>query len=890
MMTAQRVRETFLQYFAGRGHRVVRSSPLLPKDDPTILFTNAGMNQFKNAFLGLEKRGYSRAVSVQKCMRVSGKHNDLETVGRTAKHHTFFEMLGNFSFGDYFKREAIAYGWELVTAVFGLPQDRLYATVYLDDDEAYRIWAKEIGVPEPRIFRFGKKDNFWAMGDTGPCGPCSEIHFDLGEDIEAGDPFRLIEQGSDRFVELWNLVFMEFDQGPDGVLRPLPSPSIDTGMGLERMTAVVQGRRSNYDTDLFQPLIESTCAMARREYPAGDEGDVAARIIADHIRAVTFLIGDGISPANDGRGYVLRRLIRRAFRQGNLIGIDRPFLFELVGRVADVMKDAYPELLTSVEYISKVCLAEEERFAYTLSSGLRFFDQVVRETRDGGSNVLPGDKVFKLYDTFGFPLDLSQELAKEKALTIDEPGFARELEDQKQKARASWKGEAKRKEKQVYAEFFKDHKVRSCVHEATEMADVRILGLIKDGRRVELLKAGEAGEIILGETPFYAEAGGQVGDTGSLKGAAFSALVESVSYATPEVIVHGVRVLAGEVREGDRIDAAPDLVRRQAISSNHTATHLLHAALRQVLGDHVKQAGSLVSPGRLRFDFTHFAALSREEVRRVEEIVNAQVRADIPLETRVTSLDEGIREGAMAIFEEKYGDSVRVVGIGDFSKELCGGVHVRATGQIGLFKIVSETSVAAGMRRIEAVTGEGASQYVREVEDILAGMEKELGVGRKDLPARIEKLQARVQDLEKEAKALHKKVLAGTIDGKMSPVEPAVGTSSHLVVKDIKVQIRKLDGLSMAELRDTADSMKQKLGSGIVVLGAITDGKAFIVASVTKDLTARIQAGALIKELAPVIGGGGGGRPDFAQSGGPGTGELAKALELVPSLVERLAV
>jgi len=889
MMTAQRVRETFLQYFAGRGHRVVRSSPLLPKDDPTILFTNAGMNQFKNVFLGLEKRGYVRAVSVQKCMRVSGKHNDLETVGRTAKHHTFFEMLGNFSFGDYFKREAIAYGWELVTAVFGLPEDRLYATVYLDDDDAYRIWAKEIGVPAPRIFRFGKKDNFWAMGDTGPCGPCSEIHYDLGEDIEAGDPYTLIEKGSDRFVELWNLVFMEFDQGPGGVLRRLPSPSIDTGMGLERMAAVVQGRRSNYDTDLFQPLIESTCAMARREYPAGDEGDVAARIIADHIRAVTFLIGDGISPANDGRGYVLRRLIRRAFRQGNFIGLDRPFLFELVGRVADVMKDAYPELLTSVEYISKVCLAEEERFAFTLSSGLRFFDQVVRETRDQGSDVLPGDKVFKLYDTFGFPLDLSQELAKEKALTVDETGFSRELEDQKQKARASWKGEAKRKEKQVYEEF-KDLKVRSCVHETTEKTDIRVLGLIKDGRRAEALKAGETGEIILEETPFYAEAGGQVGDTGSLKGAAFSALVESVSFATPDVIVHGVKVLAGEVRPGDRVDAAPDLVRRQAISNNHTATHLLHAALRQVLGDHVKQAGSLVSPGRLRFDFTHFAALAREEVRRVEEIVNAQVRADLPLETRVTSLDEGIREGAMAIFEEKYGESVRVVGIGDFSKELCGGVHVRATGQIGLFKIVSETSVAAGMRRIEAVTGEGAAQYVREIEDILAGMEKGLGVARKDLPARIEKLQARVDDLEKEAKAIHKKALADTIEGKLSAIDPTVKTTRNLVIRDIKVEVGEFDGLTMAELRDTADLMKQKLGSGVVVLGAITDGKAFIVASVTKDLTARIQAGALIKALAPVIGGGGGGRPDFAQSGGPGAAELAAALELVPGLVERLAV
>ncbi len=837
-MTAQGVRETFLRFFADRGHKTVRSSPLLPKDDPTILFTNAGMNQFKNVFLGLEKRGYNRAATVQKCMRVSGKHNDLETVGRTAKHHTFFEMLGNFSFGDYFKREAIAFAWELVTGVFRLPQDRLYATVYLDDDEAFRIWAGEVGVPEARIFRYGKKDNFWAMGDTGPCGPCSEIHYDLGEDIEAGEPSALIEKGSDRFVELWNLVFMEFDQGPDGVLRPLPSPSIDTGMGLERMTAVVQGKRSNYDTDLFMPLIESACELARREYPAGDEGDVSVRIIADHVRAATFLIGDGVSPANDGRGYVLRRLIRRAFRQGNLIGIDRPFLFELVGRVADIMKDAYPELLTSAEYIARVCRAEEERFAFTLASGLRTFDQVARETQVRGGTVIPGAKVFKLYDTFGFPLDLSQELAREKALSVDEAGFARELEEQKQRARLSWKGEAKRKEKQIYDEF-KDLKVRTRVHEASELTDVLVLGLLKDGRRTAVLAAGESGEIILEETPFYAEAGGQVGDMGTLRGPKFSALVGNASYATPDVVVHAVNVLAGEVREGDRVDAVPDLVRRQAVSNNHTATHLLHAALRQVLGDHVKQAGSLVSPSRLRFDFTHFAALAPEEVRRIEEIVNAKVRADISLETRLTSLEEGIREGATAIFEEKYGESVRVVGIGDFSKELCGGVHVHATGQIGMFKIVAETSVAAGMRRIEAVTGEGAVRYVEELEDLIAGLEKGLSVSRKDLPARIDKLLAHNEGLEKENKNLRKERLGG------AKAEATVIKS----IKGISVEVRRYDGLGMSELREKADDLKSKLGSGLVVLGAVTADKAFIVASV----------------------------------------ELGKALEKVPSIVERLA-
>jgi alanyl-tRNA synthetase len=881
-MTAQRVRETFLNFFAERGHRIVRSSPLLPKDDPTILFTNAGMNPFKNVFLGLETRGYVRAATVQKCMRVSGKHNDLETVGRTAKHHTFFEMLGNFSFGDYFKREAIAYAWELVTKVFGLSADRLYATVYLDDDEAFRTWAEEVGLPRDRIFRYGKKDNFWAMGDTGPCGPCSEIHYDLGAAIEAGEPSALIEKGSDRFVELWNLVFMEFDRGPDGVLRPLPKPSIDTGMGLERMTAVVQGRRSNYDTDLFMPLIEAACELGRREYPAGDEGDVAVRIIADHVRAATFLIGDGVSPANDGRGYVLRRLIRRAFRQGNLIGIDRPFLFELVGRVADIMKDAYPELLASAEYIAKVCQAEEERFAVTLASGLRFFDQVVRETRQKGGGVLPGDKVFKLYDTFGFPLDLSQELARERSLAVDEAGFAKELEDQKRRARLSWKGEAKRKEKQIYEEL-RDVKVRSCVHEAAELGDVRVAGLFKAGRRADVLAAGEAGEVVLEETPFYAEAGGQVGDTGSLKGPRGSALVANVFFATPELIVHGVKVLAGEIRAGDRLDAVPDLVRRRAVSANHTATHLLHAALRQVLGDHVKQAGSLVSPARLRFDFTHYAPLTKEEVRRVEEIVNGQVRAATPLQTRVTSLDEGLREGAMAIFEEKYGETVRIVGIGDFSKELCGGVHVRSTGEIGMFKIVAETSVAAGMRRIEAVTGEGALRHVAELEDVVAGLEKSLSVSRRDLPHRIEKLQARADELDRELKDARRKLLAGSVEAKSGASGPPT------VVRGLEVQVRRLDGLTMAELRDAADAIKQKLGSGVVVLGSVAGDKAFLVASVTKDLAGRVAANALIKELAPIIGGGGGGRPDFAQSGGAGTGALDEALGLVPSLVERLA-
>ncbi len=877
-MKSSEIRETFLQFFASRGHKVVRSSPLLPKDDPTLLFTNAGMNQFKNVFLGLEKRSYTRAASVQKCMRVSGKHNDLETVGRTTKHHTFFEMLGNFSFGDYFKKEAITYAWELVTEVFGLPPERLYATVYLEDDQAYGIWADGIGIPPSRIFRFGKEDNFWAMGDTGPCGPCSELHYDQGEDLEAGAPEALIGSGSERFLELWNLVFMEFDRDDRGALRPLPAPSIDTGMGLERMAAVLQGKRSNFETDLFAPIIDGVAELGQREYPAGDAGDVSVRIIADHIRAVAFLIGDGVTPANAGRGYVLRRLIRRAHRQGNLLGIDRPFLHGLVGRVAEIMKDAYPELLASTEYISKVCLSEEERFASTLASGLRYFDEVVEGTRSEGRTVLAGDKIFRLYDTFGFPLDLSRELAREKGLDVDEEGFTRELEGQKQKARLAWKGDQIQKEKMVDDEI-RRLKSASRARETGALEDVRVLALVRDGRKVEALGPGAAGDVVLNETPFYAEAGGQVGDTGTITGAGFSAAVENTYFLTPDVVAHRVKVFSGTVRAGDSADAAVDLARREAVSNNHTATHLLHAALRQVLGDHVKQAGSLVSAARLRFDFTHFSHMTREEIRKAEFLVNEKIREDIAVETRVTSLEEGIREGAMAIFEEKYGEKVQVIGIGDFSKELCGGLHVRSTGQIGLFKILSETSVASGMRRIEAVTGEEALRHFRDIEDLVSEIETILGASRKEILRRAEKLKTDIEALDRENRSLRKKLAAGDV---------GEADDRSLRVRDVSLLIRRVEGLPIAELRDMADALKQKLRSGVVVLASVEAGKVLLVAGVTKDLTGRIKAGDLIRLAAPIVGGGGGGRADFAQAGGPRTEDLGRLLDETPALVEKL--
>jgi len=868
-MTAHDIRTAFLKFFESKGHRIVPSSSLIPKDDPTLLFTNAGMNQFKNIFLGLEKRSYTRAATVQKCLRVSGKHNDLEQVGRTPKHHTFFEMLGNFSFGDYFKREAIHYAWELVTEVFKLPLDRLYITIYQDDEEAFNLWSSEIGVPVSRIFRFGKKDNFWAMGDTGPCGPCSEIHYDLGEDIEPGEPYELIEKGSDRLVELWNLVFMEFYQDEKGEMHRLPRPSIDTGMGLERMAAVLQNKRSNFDTDLFLPLIRAISEETGQEYPTGGETDVYIRIIADHIRAITFLIGDGVSPANEGRGYVLRRLIRRAYRRGNLLGLEKPFLYRLVSTVVDVMKDAYPELMSNLNYISRVCLAEEERFAYTLNSGLRYFEEYAQEAINSNQRIISGEKVFKLYDTFGFPLDLCQELAREKNLEVDEAGFQQELERQRERARQSWEGEARLKEKSIYQEFQK-LQITPVFYDKEEVEETEVLAILVGGEKAEKLGPGQSGEVILSVTPFYAESGGQVGDSGVLKSSSFSGLVENTFAPIPGVIVHQVKALSGELRVGEKVEAVVEAARRKAISRNHTATHLLHAALRQILGDHVRQSGSLVSDKRLRFDFTHYAALSEEEITRVEQLINEKIRENLPVTTKITTLEEGIAEGAMAIFEEKYGEKVRLVRVGDFSKELCGGIHVKNSGEIGFFKIVSESSVAAGLRRVEAVTGEEAFRYVKELEEQLKQLEILFKVSRKELLLRAEKLLEQLEEKEQEIKKLKQKLLH------------QAGQSPEMEVKEINGQKfigQKLEGLDMEALRSYADTLKQKIGRGLVVLASATEGKVLLVVAVAGDLVSRLQANKIIKDMAGVVGGGGGGRPDFAQAGGTKVEMIDQALE-----------
>lgn len=877
-MKAQEIRETFLDFFAKKDHKIVKSSSLLPKDDPTLLFTNAGMNQFKNIFLGFEKRSYGRAVSVQKCMRVSGKHNDLEEVGRTNKHHTFFEMLGNFSFGDYFKKNAIDYAWELVTEVFKLDQKQLYVTVYEEDDEAFKIWNEDLGISSARIFRFGKEDNYWAMGDTGPCGPCSEIHYDLGSNIDKGDPKSLIEKGSDRFLELWNLVFMQFHQDGSGGLQPLPSPSIDTGMGLERLAAVLQKKKNNYETDLFFPLIEAVSDISGRECPSSVDSDVSFRIIADHIRAVSFLISDGILPSNEGRGYVLRRLIRRAFRHGNALGIQEPFLYKLVGIVSDIMKDAYPEIISSVQFISKVCLSEEKRFFLTLSSGLRMFNQFAAETKKGGKRTIHGSKLFKLYDTYGFPLDLSKELAEEGNMDVDESGFFKEMEKQRQRARFSWKGEALQREKKIY-EKLKGLSSRYMGYETDRIADARVLALLKNGRDVQVLQEGDSGEAFLDRTPFYAEAGGQIGDSGVLKNPHFSASVKTAFSPIPGITAHKIEVISGKIHAGDEVEAAIDLARRKAISKNHTATHLLHAALRQTLGDHVKQSGSLVAPDRLRFDFTHFSALNGSELNQIEALVNEKIQDDVLVGTQETSLEEGLKSGATAIFEEKYGEKVRMVNVGNFSKELCGGVHVNRTGEIGFFKIISETSIAAGMRRIEAMTGEEALKHVQENDRLLTDIQKTLNISKRELLSHIEKTKDVVKEKDKDIKALRQKLAHLKYTKKENKIRK---------IKGISVLVQKVEGLTSAELRNLADSLMQKIRSGIVVLGCSTGDKAFLVSSVSKDLTSRIQANEFIQKVAPLIGGGGGGRPDFAQAGGSRVDHLGQALHESCTILEKM--
>jgi len=877
-MKVQEIRAAFLDFFKGKGHKIVKSSPLIPQGDPSLLFTNAGMNQFKNIFLGLEKTSYKRAASIQKCMRVSGKHNDFEEVGRSSKHHTFFEMLGNFSFGDYFKKKCIEYSWELILDVYKISSKKLYITVYEEDDEAFDIWNKEIGIKEDRLFCFGKEENYWSMGNTGPCGPCSEIHYELDSEYEKGEPKKLIESGSDRFIELWNLVFMQFNRDENGKLHSLPAPSVDTGMGLERMVTVLQKKKSNYDTELFMPIINAVCDLCDYEYPSLQENDIQIRVISDHLRAISFLIGDGIMPANEGRGYVLRRLIRKAFRAGNRLGLNEPFLFKLTGCVIDVMKDSYPEMISSASYISTVCQAEEKRFYSTLSAGLKTFQQYISEAKKDNEKIISGDRLFKLYDTHGFPLELSKELAEEKKLSIDESGFYNEMEKQRTRARQAWKGDVKQNDIKAYKKV-KDLKTRFLGYKNDIAIDAEVQALMKNGTKVESLKKGDKGEVFLNETPFYAEAGGQVGDKGVLKNIHFSALVEKVFSPVPNIISHKVKVVSGDIRVGDSVEAAIDKGRRRSLSKNHSATHLLHSSLRQILGDHVKQSGSLVSPFRIRFDFTHFNSITTHEIKAIESQVNEKIQENIPITTRVTSYERAIKEGAVAIFEEKYKEDVRVVTVRDFSKELCGGSHVENTGNIGLFKIISEGSIAAGIRRIEALTGLKAVEYVQDNEDLLLEIQQCLSSSRDEILSQLDKLKFGLKDKEKENKTLRKKIARKNMQKKEE--EPRK-------IKNISVFAKIVEGLNSSELREMADEFKQKFKSGIVILGTTSENKASLVVAVTKDLVSKIKADEIIQRLAPFIGGGGGGRPDFAQAGGSQTEGLSRSLKKSYSIIEEM--
>jgi alanyl-tRNA synthetase len=878
-LPAREIRQTFLRFFEQRGHRLVASSPLVPEGDPTLLFTNAGMVQFKRTFLGEETRPYVRATTSQKCMRVSGKHNDLENVGRTPRHHTFFEMLGNFSFGDYFKREAIEYAWELVTGPFGLDPARLVVTVFRDDEDAHRIWRDAIGLPAEQVFHLGEDDNFWAMGDTGPCGPCSEIYIDKGR--QPGCSSASCDPACDcgRYLEFWNLVFMQFNRDASGRMEPLPRPSIDTGAGLERLASIIQGVGSNYDTDLFRPILERAQELSGVALGSDPEKDVSLRVVADHARAVAFLIGDGVLPSNEGRGYVLRRILRRAARHGVLLGVERPFLHGVADAVIDEMGEAYPDLVERRAYITDRVAREEERFLETLSKGLSLLEDEIRAVKERRAEVLSGDVVFRLYDTFGFPIDLTEDILRGHGLRVDQAGFDSAMDEQRERARAAWKGSGEKAVGEVYGRLAAVHATRFLGYEALEIR-TPLRAIVRDGVEVETAAAGDLVEIVTEETPFYAESGGQVGDRGEIVTSAGRVRVEDTQRPVEGLVVHRGRVVDGSLRVGDEGALRVDAELRAATVRNHSGTHLLHAALRKVLGPQAMQKGSLVSPDRLRFDFTHDAPLSECEIERIEDLANAWIEANAQARIRTLPYKQAIAEGAIAIFEEKYGDEVRVISFGDFSTELCGGTHARATGEIGLLKVVSEQGIAAGVRRIEALTGAGALAHLREQERALERVAELLKAPVGEVPARIEKLLEERRALEKELDRLRSE-RRGAATGDLA--------SSAREVGGVRVLAAKADGVDGGDLRAMVDSLRQKLGSGIVLLAAESDGRVTLALGVTPDLVSRFQAGVLIRDVAAVVGGKGGGKADFAQAGGRDASKIPDALARLVSLVEAAA-
>jgi alanyl-tRNA synthetase len=891
-MTSNELRKAFLRYFEEKGHRIVPSSSLIPKSDPTLLFTNAGMVQFKGIFLGEEKVDFTQAATIQKCLRAGGKHSDLERVGKTARHHTFFEMLGNFSFGDYFKELAILMAWEFLTEVMELPKERLWVSVFREDDEAVTLWRNKIGLPDERIVRLGEEDNFWKMGDTGPCGPCSEIIIDQGPGVGCERPSCAVGCDCDRYLELWNLVFIQYNRDEKGSLTPLPKPGIDTGMGLERLAAVKQGKLTSYESDLFFPIIGAITELSGVSYSStlqtpdsalkqvqGQTLDFSLKVIADHIRAITFLLSEGVIPSNEGRGYVLRRIIRRAARHGRLLGIEEPFLHKLIGSVVKIMGPAYPELIDRKGYIERLTEIEEERFSNTLEIGLKILREVIDKARVSGIMKISGDELFILYDTYGFPLDLSADIAEEEGLLIDEEGFHKAMEKQKSMAKAAWAGSGEERIKEIYRKVSAIGKTNFTGYE-TLSSEAKILAIEKNDELIEIAKEGDEVEFFLDKTPFYGEAGGQVGDTGIFLKDSSRTVIRNTHRPIENLIVHKGTVTKGEFKVSDLVTAQVDEGKRKATARNHTATHLLHAALREVLGDHVKQAGSLVAPDRLRFDFTHFAPLSDKELDSIEQGVNEKIIENLPLETEVKGIEEALSSGAIALFGEKYGESVRVVGIKGVSSELCGGTHLKATGEIGLFKIISESGIAAGVRRIEALTGEAAFRHIKEEEQELMSIAHLLKSNDLKVSQMVEKLQAEKKDLEREIEVLK---------GKLSASRTGTIIDQARDIAGIKVIAERVEEADARDLRIFADSLRDKIRSGVLVLGSAKDGKVSFIAMVTKDLTNRLHAGKIIKEVAAIAGGTGGGRAEMAEAGGKDPRKLDEALKKVYEIIEKKA-
>ena len=873
------IRQLFLDYFKEKGHEIVPSSSLVPADDPSLLFTNAGMVQFKKVFLGEETRPYKRAASCQKCVRAGGKHNDLENVGYTARHHTFFEMLGNFSFGDYFKKEAIEFAWELLVDRLGLPVDKLWVTVFREDDEAAKLWPERTGISPDRVVRLDEEDNFWAMGDTGPCGPCSEILIDQGEHVGCKRPDCKVGCDCDRYLEIWNLVFMQFFRDRDGTMTPLPEPCIDTGMGLERIAAVCQGKLNNFDTDLFSNILNVLEELSGRQYGSENITDVAMRVIADHSRASAFLIADGVIPSNEGRGYVLRRIIRRAVRYGRVLGLTEPFMKKAASQVVEDMNDVYPGLSQARTFIGQVLDHEETRFAETLGTGMRMLEEYILGMKEKGQDTIEGHFVFKLYDTYGLPVDVVRDVCQEQGLKFDRQGYEKKRQEQKVRSRGAAKEKVTEKLPDIYRRLLKEGKGKRFTGYESTFGTSKVLALVQNGQEVASAGKGWKGELVTEETPFYAESGGQAGDRGTIKAPSGTALVVD-TIKRGDLIIHIIEVEDGQIRLNDQIQLMVQEGRRLDTARNHTATHLLHAALKKVLGGHVNQAGSLVEADRLRFDFSHLSSVTRQELKEIEAIVNEKVRADIPVETEVLSQEEALERGATALFGEKYGQTVRLVNIPGFSMELCGGTHLNRTGQIGLFKIMSESSVASGIRRIEAVTGSHAVKAVQALEDDFLHVAEILKCPSNAVIKRIEGLNARVRELEKDLK----KALAGSA---VSDIDQLVSQAEE--INGIKVVTAVLPNMDATTLRDMGDRIRDKAGSGVIVLGSSKNGKALLLTMVTKDLAGKIHAGNIVKEIARYIGGGGGGRPDMAQAGGSRPEGLSSALEAAQEVIRNMS-